>query len=778
MALSAATCLAIALGKVIRGATWSLLVPVSLAAVVCGWGLGFSRLNTKQAWASLVALGISGVFMYVAGLFLPLWRLVLAMLSVILRIILWTSDRAPVDFGPLVGTWIDFSSHAGNVLARFWAWAMAALNGASIIDPVAVALVWNLLLWLVGAWSGWQLRRNRQVLSALVPGGVVLALVIDYTRGEVSLVIVYLAILLTLMGIARNQWMQIGWQQRKVDYSESVVFETLLMVGMVTIGLVLSAAGTPSLSWRELLDKLRERDRAGGEQVAQSLGLEAPPNAANEPVYRSDGLPRQHLLNLPPEQLRDVVLVVSTGEIPPVPSTALPLTGTSRTGPEGALEVQAERYYWRAITYDVYTGAGWRSSAAQDSELPAGTPLLDLPPDYRILNQHIKRAPDQNTYVYWTGILAQADADIKIAWRVAPPAEPNPAFNGDMLGALTTPDDYTVSSYVPQIDAARLRTAGSDYPSTITRRYLRLPESLPERVLGVAREVTQAALTPYDRAVAIEAYLRSFPYTLEVDPPPAGQDVVDYFLFTAKQGYCDYYATAMVVLARAVGLPARIVVGYTSGEYDARSAEYIIRKENAHSWAEVYFSGYGWVEFEPTAGQPAIGRLDDESASGPPPSLPAGQQALAWLKTSWRGLITSLGGQVFIAGMIFIALFFLWQMGEIGFLHLIPSQRAISWMYSHMELTSSRLLTDLPGGHTPHQLQTALIQKFKGAKGHLPGALFSAAEPEIEKLVNLYVAQAFSPGMPERSQIKQGIISWTRLRWRLWVASRWIQRKS
>jgi transglutaminase-like putative cysteine protease len=761
MALSAATCLAIALGKVIRGATWSLLVPVSLAAVVCGWGLGSSRLNTKQALTSLVALGISGVFMYVAGLFLPLWRLVLAILSVILRIILWTSDRAPVDFGPLVGTWLDFSSHAGNVLARFWAWAMAALNGASIVDPVAVALVWNLLLWLVGAWSGWQLRRNRQALSALVPGGVVLALVIDYTRGEVSLVIVYLAILLTLMGVARNQWLQIGWQQRKVDYSDSVVFETLLMVGMVTIGLVLSAAGSPSLSWRELLDKLRERDRAGGEQVAQSLGLEAPPNVANEPAYRSEGLPRQHLLNLPPEQLKDVVLVVSTGELPPVP--------------EAALEVHPERYYWRAITYDVYTGAGWRSGAAQDREVPAGTPLLELPQGYRSLNQHINRAPDQNTYVYWTGILAQADADIKIAWRTAPPAEPNPASNGDMLGALSDPDEYTIFSYVPLFGADRLRNAGSDYPSTITRRYLRLPESLPERVLGLAREVTQAALTPYDRAVAIETYLRSFPYTLEVDPPPSDRDVVDYFLFTAKQGYCDYYATAMVVLARAVGLPARIVVGYTSGEYDARSAEYIIRKENAHSWAEVYFSGVGWVEFEPTASQPVIDRLGNESASGTPPDLPAGQQVISWLKTSWRGLITSLGGQVLIAGMVLIALFFVWQMGEIGFLHLIPSQRAISWMYSRLELASSRLLTDLPGGHTPHQLQTALIQKFKGAKGRLPGALFSAADAEIEKLVNLYVAQAFSPHLPERSQIKRGITSWTRLRWRLWIANGWIQ---
>ncbi|RPJ36242.1 MAG: transglutaminase domain-containing protein, partial [Chloroflexi bacterium] len=377
--------------------------------------------------------------------------------------------------------------------------------------------------------------------------------------------------------------------------------------------------------------------------------------------------------------------------------------------------------------------------------------------------------------VYWTGLLAQADADIKIAWRTGPPADPVPTSNGDMLGALTAPDEYNVVSYVPQISADQLRAAGSNYPESITRRYVRLPETTPERVLGLAREITQAALTPYDRAVAIEAYLRTFPYTLEVGPPPSGRDVVDYFLFTAQQGYCDYYATAMVVLARAVGLPARIVVGYTSGEYDARSAEYIIRKENAHSWAEVYFSGFGWVEFEPTAGQPSIDRLGDGNATGPPPSLPAGQQAVSWLKTSWRGLVTSLGGQVLIGGMVLIALFFLWQVGEIGFLHLIPAPKAVSRIYSQVEKASSRLLPDLPGGHTPHQLQVALTNRLKGAHNRLLGKVFSPVDSEIEAVVTLHVAQVFSQHLPAKSQIRAGIRAWSRLRWRLWLANGWMR---
>ncbi len=96
-------------------------------------------------------------------------------------------------------------------------------------------------------------------------------------------------------------------------------------------------------------------------------------------------------------------------------------------------------------------------------------------------------------------------------------------------------------SYLPQINVSQLRATASDYPPEINRRYLRLPASTPERVLALAREITQVAPTPYDRVAAIETYLRTFPYTLEVRPPPSDRDLVDYFLFTAQQGYCDYY---------------------------------------------------------------------------------------------------------------------------------------------------------------------------------------------------------------------------------------------
>ena len=377
--------------------------------------------------------------------------------------------------------------------------------------------------------------------------------------------------------------------------------------------------------------------------------------------------------------------------------------------------------------------------------------------------------------MYWSGVLAQADVEIEIAWRTQPAGEPGTNLTGDMLGALTGPDDFTVVSYLPQLSAERLRNTGNDYPPQIVGRYLRVPETTPGRVLALARDLTRAAPKPYDRALAIESYLRTFPYTLEVDPPPPGRDVVDYFLFTARQGYCDYYATSMAVLARAVGLPARLVIGYASGEYSAPTAEYIVRQKDAHSWVEIYFPEVGWVEFEPTAGLPAIDRAGDEIAPGPSPSLPAGNPALSWLRTRWRTLAASLGGQVLIGATAIVLLFFLRQAGQIWSLRLLPARQAVSRMYHLVEKASTRLLPDLPGGHTPGQLQRALTRQLARADRRWLDRLLSPAEGEMERVVSLHVAQVFSQHPPGPSRVRAGIRAWARLRWRLWLAMWWFR---
>jgi hypothetical protein len=113
--------------------------------------------------------------------------------------------------------------------------------------------------------------------------------------------------------------------------------------------------------------------------------------------------------------------------------------------------------------------------------------------------------------------------------------------------------------------------------------------------------------------------------------------------------------------------------------------------------------------------------------------------------------------------------------GEFAFLHLIGSERAISRMYSRMERASARLLPDLPGGHTPGQLQDALILKLADTKYRLFRFVLSPAAHEIERVVALYVTQVFSAHPPLKSQVSNSIRAWTRLRWRLWVATRWLR---
>ncbi len=136
---------------------------------------------------------------------------------------------------------------------------------------------------------------------------------------------------------------------------------------------------------------------------------------------------------------------------------------------------------------------------------------------------------------------------------------------------------------------------------TINSTYTQLPDTLPIRVRELAGKITQFSYTDYQRAAAIEEYLSTnFTYTKEPPPLPEGADFVDHFLFEGKTGYCTYYASAMTVLSRCVGLPTRYVSGYIAEP--ATSGEPVtLTYEQAHAWAEVYLEGIGWVNFEPTS---------------------------------------------------------------------------------------------------------------------------------------------------------------------------------
>jgi transglutaminase-like putative cysteine protease len=175
------------------------------------------------------------------------------------------------------------------------------------------------------------------------------------------------------------------------------------------------------------------------------------------------------------------------------------------------------------------------------------------------------------------------------------------------------PLGYDMVSETGLPSPTELRRASTEYPSDLRLLYLNLPQ-LDPRIAQLARQVSVSATNPYDRALAIEKHLRStFGYSL--DPPAIEpKDPIGSFLFKSKQGYCEYFAAAMAVMLRTLGIPSRLVNGFQTGSYNRVGKDFVVRARDAHSWVEVYFPPYGWVPFDPTPADPnpvLPGALDD-----------------------------------------------------------------------------------------------------------------------------------------------------------------------
>ena len=193
------------------------------------------------------------------------------------------------------------------------------------------------------------------------------------------------------------------------------------------------------------------------------------------------------------------------------------------------------------------------------------------------------------------------------------PAQPDVLSVRTARGPADSGVPYRITASVSTAEPDDLRAAGADYAPWVWTRYTALPADMPPRVAALAARITADTATPYDQAKAVESYLKdNYAYNLDIDPPPFGADGVDYFLFDSRQGYSEYFGSAMTVLLRSVGIPARMVTGYTAGEPipddDPERTVYIVADHHSHGWTEVYFNGYGWIPFEPTPGRtiPAV----------------------------------------------------------------------------------------------------------------------------------------------------------------------------
>jgi hypothetical protein len=174
-------------------------------------------------------------------------------------------------------------------------------------------------------------------------------------------------------------------------------------------------------------------------------------------------------------------------------------------------------------------------------------------------------------------------------------------FTGSLFNPFRNyaPVRYFGVSRLPTIQPPKLRAAGTDYPANFRDVYFQLP-TLDKRIQPLALSITTKATNPYDKAVAIENYLRTrYTYTLDLTGKP-DQDPLANFLFKTRAGHCEYFASAMTIMLRTIGIPSREVNGFLPGEYNDLAGDYIVRASDAHSWVEAYFPGTGWVMFDPT----------------------------------------------------------------------------------------------------------------------------------------------------------------------------------
>ena len=283
------------------------------------------------------------------------------------------------------------------------------------------------------------------------------------------------------------------------------------------------------------------------------------------------------------------------------------------------------RFYWRARSFDTYDGSQWTTT----EQTPQTVPANEWPfryPTFAARNQVIENFTTNVTTmrnIYTAGAPENVNRETDVLSQTFSDG------TTDVLALLANPplhggETYQVRATVSNPTVLGLKETTNDYPDYIKQIYLQVPDTLPARVSDLAKQITAGLSNPYDQTMAITDWLRkNITYEIQIPPVPENRDILDWFLFDLKQGYCNYYATAEVIMLRTLGIPARLAVGYAEGESEQGGNTFTIRRKDSHAWPEVYFENYGWIEFEPTAAQPQrtlpSGELTSSSRS---PDLP------------------------------------------------------------------------------------------------------------------------------------------------------------
>jgi hypothetical protein len=463
-------------------------------------------------------------------------------------------------------------------------------DGSAGNDPAFYLYMICLLMWVTGGWLSWCVLRWRRPMLGLMPGAAAFATnVLNAPANQngytLAVLVLTLALLLwtnytasianatrarvKLTGDARWDF----WENGLVAMAALIVI-AILLPPLSTVDRTLEAESNLFSSWAKIQQRLSHTTLAG----------------SNRPGTGTTGFSTEVSLNHALKRTRDIVFTY---------------TYTSAPAPT----------YFRGVNITQTRFAEWRYSPVVTVQRITKNQVPLYVEDYKKLAVtfvavNMVSAPiGYSDVLFYPGTLYKSDRDVN-ASQVSIPISSSEApslLTIDRLASVTPFTKYQVTMEYSTATEADLRAAGTNYAawlqaySTLPDRY-RSRDTL-ERIHQLALQVTQGAVTPYDKAKAIEAYLRdpnNFKYTLTPKIAPDGVDPLEYFLFDSKEGYCQYFATAMGDMLRSLGIPTRLVNGFGPGSYDVATNSYIVRGEDAHTWVETYFPEYGWITFEPT----------------------------------------------------------------------------------------------------------------------------------------------------------------------------------
>jgi transglutaminase-like putative cysteine protease len=263
---------------------------------------------------------------------------------------------------------------------------------------------------------------------------------------------------------------------------------------------------------------------------------------------------------------------------------------------------------WRGVGLGMFDGRRWAN--------PPGHIALPVSPDGQfhvartlLANRIAAQYPPEFNPISYRVLMEPVGTNVLFVAPFVQTVQGPYRFLGfDNTGSLVTADGRPTTTYQGVSNIASpppqlLRQAKGEYPPGIALRYLQLP-AIDSRIRKLASEVTASAEDNYNKVVALESYLKNtYGYTLQLSKT-APPDPIAEFLFERKQGHCEYFASAMAVMLRSLGIPARLVNGFRSGQFNDLTSSYIIRASDAHTWVEAYFPGSGWVTFDPTPPDP------------------------------------------------------------------------------------------------------------------------------------------------------------------------------